>query len=304
MVSRLAEKGFKLDFAFIPFPEDTVEADPPLLQCEWQLLGYLLKQIRFGEALQPLADDELLNGIIEVINGESARIDRGCGLSRNGLKKARESLVERGWLLVSNMSTDPSRPRWMYRLLLKRRAVTSRQQVSQRDSGANGQELSQQVTEPSQFDSAVSQSDSAVSQRDTCNKEDRKYLEKNHIEKPKAENSAPLVEKAEEKQKQANLDTMDLRRYQAEVRRINEANEREGRFGNIYEDQRLAAFRAGLTPERHIQLLKKCFPNDEEIDRIYEPPPLFKPQSTPSEDGDEIRAIAERSLNRSLAGGV
>jgi hypothetical protein len=123
-------------------------------------LFYLCKQIRFGENAEPVGDSAVM---------------AGTGLSRNGVKIARESLMQRGWIVATNTSDDKTRPKWIYSLNLKKKndqngSVTARQLVSQRDSAV------------SQRDSAVSQRDSAVSQRDTCNKEEESTYRKPNIE--------------------------------------------------------------------------------------------------------------------------
>ncbi len=301
-----------LDFSFVPFPAEVWDEDIPLALGEFRLLGYLCKQIRFGEALRALADEELMHGIYE----DGRRKDKGCGLSRNGIKKAREALVERGWLNAENISDDVTRPRWQYRLLLGKKGEVS---VSQRDSsGVTERQLVSQrdTVTPRQLvsppDSAVSRGDSdgvtarqPVSQRDTCNKEEETSKNLDQVlETPKAKITTAPVEnhEATAKQKQNNLDTWDLRRYNDELQRLANANAGGRRSGDGWDDCKLAALRAGLTPDRHVQLLKKFFPNDPSIDQIYAPPPLFQPQ--PAESEEEVRATIERSFESAAVRGA
>lgn len=179
----MAKRGFTIDFGFIPVPEEAPDADPPLLQCEWQLLTYLLKQVRFGEELPAVSDDELIHGILDE---KGRRKDQGCRLSRNSLKTARQGLVDRGWLEAKNTSSDPTRPRWMYRLVTAKRnrkpsgesdtadEVKDQQLVSKFDSVTDGRQLSNSESAVSKIDCAGVTSRQPVSKVDTCNKEDRK----------------------------------------------------------------------------------------------------------------------------------
>jgi hypothetical protein len=168
-------KGIKsLSFSFVPFPSEVWDDVVPLSLSEFRFLGYLCKQIRFGEALRPISDDEMMHGIFE----DGDRKDRGCGLaSRNGVKQAREALVERGWITAQNVSQDPSRPRWMYELVLAKEkrshGVTAGQLVSQRDTGTERQEVSPDDSTVSQDDTGGVTARQLVSPADTCNKEVR-----------------------------------------------------------------------------------------------------------------------------------
>jgi len=58
-----------------------------------------------------------------------------------------------------------------------------------------------------------------------------------------------------------------------------------------------AAYGAGLSPERIVQLLKQHFPNDPNVDLLYQQPPLFQPQSE-----KDIGETIERSLQSSVIG--
>jgi hypothetical protein len=89
-------RGLRIDFRFVPFPQEIWREGLDLTESEFKLLGYLLyHQARFGQSIIALSDDEMLNGRRH--NGE--RVDRGCGIKgRNNLKTARQKLIERGWL--------------------------------------------------------------------------------------------------------------------------------------------------------------------------------------------------------------
>ena len=56
---------------------------------------------------------------------------------------------------------------------------------------------------------------------------------------------------------QAERDSWDLRRYMQELKLIQEAQRGSG--ADPREQERIAGFRAGVTPERREELIKKCF---------------------------------------------
>jgi hypothetical protein len=56
---------------------------------------------------------------------------------------------------------------------------------------------------------------------------------------------------------QAERDSWDLRRYVEELKLIREAE--RGSEADPKEQERIAGFRAGITPERRAELIKKCF---------------------------------------------
>jgi hypothetical protein len=302
------------DFNFVPMPEEIWDECIPLSLSEFRFLGYLCKQIRFGEALKPITDEEMMHGVLE----KGKRKDQGCGLlSRNGIKQAREALVERGWIEAINISNDPTRPRWNYRLLLGTKGetatVTTRQLVSQRDTVPARQVVSRDDGAVSQRDSGSVTARQLVSPDDTCNKEEEstKNLDK-ELERSKAEiKPAPVSQTSqttEQRQKQANLDSWDLRRWQEAMR---ESEPHPGaRVGAHVEDPdgewraraKRAAFVAGIMPVRIVALLKQHFPNDKNIDLLYpEHPQLFpqqpqQPKPQPAESEEEIRQKIERSM--------
>jgi hypothetical protein len=303
------------DFNFVPMPEEIWDECIPLSLSEFRFLGYLCKQIRFGEALKPITDEEMMHGVLE----KGKRKDQGCGLlSRNGIKQAREALAERGWIEAINVSNDPTRPRWNYRLLLGTKGetatVSARQLVSQRDTVTARQVVSHDDSAVSQHDSGSVTARQQVSSADTCNKEEEstKNLDK-ELERSKAEiKPAPIsqyAQTAEQRQKQANLDSWDLRRWQEAMRELEPS--REGSVGRHVDDAdaewranaKRAAFVAGIMPARIVGLLKQHFPNDKNIDLLYpEHPQLFpqqpqqpKPQPA-AESEEEIRRTIERSM--------
>ncbi len=90
-------KGIRIDFLFVPFPQEIWREGLDLTESEFKLLGYLLyHQARFGRGIIAMSDDEMLNGR-RGPNG--ARVDSGCGIKgRNNLKTARQKLIDRDWL--------------------------------------------------------------------------------------------------------------------------------------------------------------------------------------------------------------
>jgi hypothetical protein len=269
----MAEKrGFRIPFEFIPMPVDSITADPPLSLAELKILLYLLKQVRFGESPQPLTDDEILNGTFDQ-DGE--REDQGCGLSRGAFKSGRKDLVDRGWLELESASTDKSRPRFIHRLVIENNrqtpGVKKRHLVSKNDTD-NERHL------VSKNDSAVSKNDSAVSKNDTSN---NKEIESTYRNTSLERDKRPALLQTKQPLAQSERDSWDLRRWQEEMRRT------EPQTGTYIPDPdatwrqrtRDAAFAAGLSPGRIYSLLKAHFPNDPNIDLLYEQKQLFGEES-------------------------
>jgi hypothetical protein len=90
-------KGVKIGFDFVPFPQEIWRDSIDLSESEFKLLGYLLyRQVRFGRGIISLTDNDCLKGKLSP-NGN--RLDAGCGVKgHNNLKRAKESLVARGWI--------------------------------------------------------------------------------------------------------------------------------------------------------------------------------------------------------------
>ena len=91
----------KIKFDFIPFPLAIVDESADLSLGEYRLLGYLLRhRFRVKAEKFRMTQDELLRGVSK---SDGSRRDKGCGItSGRDLKTARESLVCRGWLVVSD----------------------------------------------------------------------------------------------------------------------------------------------------------------------------------------------------------
>ncbi len=188
---RRSSNGFSIGFDFVPMPTCIWNEVVDLSLGEFRLLGYLNKQLRFGEEMPPLSDDELINGRLALdCNDVLRRIDCGCGLSRNGIKLARKALSDRGWLEMTNVSKDTSRPQYLYRVLLSREASHYGAMCHAVPRGAEWQEVAQNDSVVSQRAKAVSQCDDAVARPDTCNKEEEKSSRK--TSKEKGEVNPPL----------------------------------------------------------------------------------------------------------------
>lgn len=91
----------KLKYHFLPYPQEIVDEGLKLSLGEYRLLGYLLRhEVRLGGAIVRMKQDELIRGRL-LANGN--RADKGCGLtSGRDLRSAREALVGRGWLEVTD----------------------------------------------------------------------------------------------------------------------------------------------------------------------------------------------------------
>lgn len=86
----------KLDFAFVPFPREIWTESIDLTQAEFRLLGWFCCNLRFGTSQPDIADEQILDGYH---SGECGYPP--CGLSRNSMKRSRESLMSRGFLLAT-----------------------------------------------------------------------------------------------------------------------------------------------------------------------------------------------------------
>jgi hypothetical protein len=123
-------KGLKIGFAFIPLPQEIFTTDDVPTRGELLLLAYLsLHQTRFGRAIMPLSDDELLKG---KRRQDDSRADKGCGIKgANNLKDARSRLEARGWI----ETWKDGRNRF-YRIVLAREEIIAEvpEQLSELDS--------------------------------------------------------------------------------------------------------------------------------------------------------------------------
>lgn len=268
-------RGFRIGFEFIPMPLESITVDPPLILAELKLLLYLLKQVRFGEAPEPISDDELLNG---TFNSQGDREDTGCGLSRNSLRTGRDALIERGWLEVESVSNDRTRPRFIHRLVLansrQRVAVKKSELVSNFDTVKKSEQVSEIDSAVSNSDTAVSKLDSAVSNFDRCNKEEESTNRKTSIEK---------AGDRERRLSPAERDTWDLRRYREARKDIAPPagdpycylDGEEKQQADLELDRR-AAFISGITIDRLVELLRPFFPNDPYIEKLKISAPLFE----------------------------
>lgn len=272
-------------------PEDCVTADPPLLECEWVLLAYICKQIRFGERMEPFSVDELMNGRwFTDQDGDPYRADRGSRLSRNAVVKAMDKLEKRGWIVVLNVSSDKSRPKYEITLNIRKKGeklvITTGRDSSQRDVTAGSD--SSQRDDGSDHDVTP-----PVTKRRALKEEENP---KREWEQEKAGKSPALSD--------AERETWDLRRWReamAETEGIHnggsvgttrfrsdtpyfDESEEAFRARRVEEERtdaeqvsrdwrhraRAAALKAGVTPERIIPILKKFYPDDPDIDRIFE----------------------------------
>lgn len=121
----------RIGFYFVPMPQEIWDQNIELSLAEFRLYGYLIRhQLRIGEAIPSISHDELLNGIWTKKDGKSARLDSGCGVSRNSLKQAIIDLRNRGWITLENISDNPNMPR----LAIKVRLSVSDRLVSTADT--------------------------------------------------------------------------------------------------------------------------------------------------------------------------
>ena len=108
----------KIGFSFVPFPMEIWTEGIRLTQAEFQLLGYLIyTSIRLGRSDDiRLTDTEIMDGRKKK---DGTYWDKGAGISnRVTFRRARASLIERGWLEMHEDLSDLGRPRRYYRLLL------------------------------------------------------------------------------------------------------------------------------------------------------------------------------------------
>ena len=110
----------KIGFSFVPFPMEIWTEGIRLTQAEFQLLGYLIyTSIRLGRSDDiRLTDAEIMDGRKKK---DGTYWDKGSGISnRITFRRARASLIERGWLKMREDLTDLGRPRRSSHLLLVR----------------------------------------------------------------------------------------------------------------------------------------------------------------------------------------
>jgi hypothetical protein len=289
-------RGIKIEFAFVPMPLEAFDADNPLREAGLRLLAYILKHTRFGEAFPEVTYEELLNGILD---DRGRRRDNGCGLSRNGIKNGQTELEERGWLEAKNLSTDKSRPRWKYRLVLGEREVSpSDSALSRNDSSSKVQVVSRPDSASSPSDHATVTSCEVPSPNDTCNKEEEstKNLDKE-------------LEKAGDGKRhrlsQTERDSWDLRRWREEFDKLQRSSVGSGNGSDRewLESAKTAAMRAGVTLRRLHELLKPFYPNDLNIDRLIEQNPLF-PDEQRAEPAEESAEQVQRRMESGKRAGV
>jgi hypothetical protein len=283
-------RGLKIEFAFVPMPLEAFDPENPLREAGLRLLAYILKHTRFGEAFPEVTYEELLNGITDE---RGRRKDHGCGLSRNGIKNGQAELEERGWLEAKNLSTDKSRPRWKYRLILGDREVSpSDNALSRNDSVTKEQVISRSDNALSPSDSGTVTKCEVLSPNDRCNKEEEstKNLDK-ELEKA-GDGKRPRLSQPER-------DTWDLRRWRKAMEDSSPQTgsrehflEGEERARFYLQRQRDAAYVAGISLTRLQQLLKQFFPDDDSIDKLVPETPLLKA----AESEEEIRRTIERSM--------
>jgi hypothetical protein len=103
--SRQRVEPLKLAFHFVPFPREIWEKPIALTGQEFKLLGWFLCDLKLGITAARYTDKEILTG---------CNRRAGVGLSRNALKSARESLVQKEFLEASEDASGL----WSYRLLV------------------------------------------------------------------------------------------------------------------------------------------------------------------------------------------
>jgi len=147
--------GLKIEFSFIPMPQTIIDDGILLEQCEFQLLMYLIRhQVGFGFNALRISDDELMNGRR---NKDGSRKGKGCGLSRNSIKKGRELLAKRGWIKIEEDLSDKARPKRWYSVILN----------SDNDVSNSDNDVSNSDNDVSNSDNDVSNSDNDVLNSDT-----------------------------------------------------------------------------------------------------------------------------------------
>jgi hypothetical protein len=94
--------GGRINYFFVPFPQEIWNGGCRTSPGELFLLGYLLiHQLIERNNTLVFCDDELLNGRCA---RDGTRLDSGCCLkSRNGLKAARSRLAAKGWIRISDV---------------------------------------------------------------------------------------------------------------------------------------------------------------------------------------------------------
>lgn len=174
----MSKSGISISFNFVPFPQDIWRENIPLTRAEFRLLGYLIfHQVRFRRAVVPLTDDELLHGAWlrdEDTKVRVRRMDKGAGIGgRNNLKKARKSLIERGWIEITEKSETSDMPAHTEYTVV----IANEREVSDSDS-SNAKQVSDSDTPKIQIGQRRSPKRTReVSDSDTPNKEVRKELE-------------------------------------------------------------------------------------------------------------------------------
>lgn len=106
----------KIGFDFVPFPTEIWSEGIELSQSEFRLLGWFLSGLRFGIKQADLTDEEILTG-----TSIEGRKFPPLGLSRNSMKSARVSLMEKKLIIGEQGSDGGGRgksPGWKYRLNL------------------------------------------------------------------------------------------------------------------------------------------------------------------------------------------
>jgi hypothetical protein len=106
----------KLGFDFVPFPRDIWIDGLDLSQAEFRLLGWFCFDLKWGVRKLEVTDEDILNGC-----EKEGRKVPAVGLSRNGMKSARESLVQRGILVATQITDGGGRGKstsWAYSLNL------------------------------------------------------------------------------------------------------------------------------------------------------------------------------------------
>lgn len=156
--------GMKIGFHFVPFPRAIWDNGIDLSQNGFRLLGYLLRHlVCFGNEQLHLTDDDLLNGRRKA---KGDRYDKGCGIkSVNGLKGARNELLELGWIEVTTDTKDAARVKRYYKVL-----IAAEEEAKEPESTV---ELHRQTLTPTRqrmtpnSNSTVSKNDTHPSKNDT-----------------------------------------------------------------------------------------------------------------------------------------
>ena len=164
--------SIKISYNFVAFPREIWDKNIDLTLGEFRLLGYLLRhQLRFGiKAAIKMTDDEIMHGKKEK---DGKRMDKGCGLtSPNSIKDARDRLLEKRWIKMTEDLSDKARPKRTYIVLVEDDSETSDSDGEVSDSDTlKTNEFSSNDSTPSESDSTLSRSDTQPICKPAKNKE-------------------------------------------------------------------------------------------------------------------------------------